>query len=229
MRSMSIAVVAAVAALAASPALSSDLLSPMTHAAEGYDWSGFYVGIVAGGGQFSSTTTEHGNSIYGGGASQSEIGGTVGGTVGFNIQNGAAVFGVEGDLSWSSFGFETTYPDLVNENNSSWDWLATVRARAGLAVDNALIYATAGVAAVSTDYFYGRNDLLTGMYAESSGTELGFTAGVGAEYAFSDDLSVKAEYLFVSPTSTTATTDFSELVDFSSSAHIARVGVNLHF
>ena len=229
MRSMKTAVVAVVAALAASPALSSDLMSPMAPAAESYDWSGFYAGIVGGGGLFSSTTTEHGNSIYGGGASQSEFGGAIGGTVGFNVQSGSAVFGVEGDVSWSSFGFDTTYPDNVNENNSSWDWIATVRARAGLAVDNTLFFATAGVAAVSTDYFYGRNDLMTGMYAESSGTEFGFTAGVGAEYALSDDLSVKAEYLYIAPASTTATTDFSELVDFSSSAHIARVGVNLHF
>ena len=220
------ALVLALVCLAA-PVTAADFSAPIDTPV--LDWSGFYVGIVAGGGLMSETTTEHGMSIYGGGATDSVFGGLVGGTVGYNIQTGAAVFGLEADLQTTSLATDKTFADTVTVNSSSWDWLATVRGRGGIAVDNAMAYVTAGVAAVSTDYFYGRSDLMTGMYAESSGIEYGFTAGVGVEYALGDNMSVKAEYLYLGLPSRTAATDFSEEVDFVSSASIARVGLNFRF
>lgn len=193
------------------------------------DWAGFYAGVTAGGGLMSETTTEHGMSIYGGGASESEFGGLAGGTIGFNMQSGAAVYGLEADLQVASLGTDQTFADTVTVNRSSWDWLATLRARGGIAIDNVMAYATAGVAVVSTDYFYGRSDLISGMYAEHSGVEYGLTAGVGVEYALGDNMSVKAEYLYLGLPSQTASTDFSEIVDFVSSANIVRAGLNFRF
>jgi len=209
------------------PATAADFFAEADAPAQ--NWDGFYAGIVAGGGLLSETTTEHGMSIYGGGASESEFGGLAGGTIGFNVQSGAAVYGLEADLQATWLGTDQTFADTVTVNRSSWDWLATVRARGGIAVDSVLAYATAGVAVVSTDYFYGRSDLIAGMYAESSGVQYGLTAGVGVEYALGDNMSVKAEYLYLGLPSQTASTDFGEIVDFVSSANIARVGLNFHF
>lgn len=79
----------------------------------------------------------------GGDFSQSAGGWLAGGTAGFNVQTGQAVFGIEADLEK---GFLSTQRSLSGgsiENNSSWDWLGTLRARAGVASDRTLVYVTA--------------------------------------------------------------------------------------
>jgi outer membrane immunogenic protein len=74
-----------------------------------------------------------------------------GGIVGFNLQAGSLVYGIEADLSW--LGNKSAYVDpngAVNnfypsETNRLND-LGTVRGRLGLAVDRTLFYFTAGLA-----------------------------------------------------------------------------------
>ena len=82
--------------------------------------------------------------------------GDVGGTVGAQIQQGYVVIGVEGDLDWADItGSRTTIPAIagipiggVLNFNTKWEALGTVRARAGVALNNWLIYATGGAAFV---------------------------------------------------------------------------------
>jgi outer membrane immunogenic protein len=81
-------------------------------------------------------------------------------------------------------------------------WLGTVRGRAGLAVDNVLLYLTAGLA-------YGRtNHVVSDMtnpppsgfpevFHDFSTTKIGPVAGAGIEYGLDPRWSVKAEALYV--------------------------------
>src|SRR3954469_8151669 len=62
-----------------------------------YNWTGFYAGI-AGGWGFGSSSWKNAAISTG---DFDVSGGLVGGTLGYNWQNGPAVFGVETDLSWS--------------------------------------------------------------------------------------------------------------------------------
>ena len=63
----------------------------------------------------------------------------------------------------------------------------TVRARADLAFDRVLIYATGGLA-------YGK---VNNGFNSSDDVSVGWTIGGGVEYAFTGDLSAKVEGLYV--------------------------------
>jgi opacity protein-like surface antigen len=133
------------------------------------NWSGVYVGAIGGaqGGHgsmyfLSSSTSIPGLNFPGTGGSGSDMrpsGPLGGGTVGYNVQSGQLVYGIEGDLAWtgaqSSKQCQPLFPPLVPVNNSLFqttchddiDWTATVAGRLGWAVSpHTLLYGKAGVA-----------------------------------------------------------------------------------
>lgn len=201
------------------------------------DWSGFYVGVNAGGGLLSATTTDYQAFILGGvggDLSQSATGYLLGGTAGFNVQSGQMVFGIESDLQWSSLAADRSLSAGLIENNASWDWFGTLRVRGGVAVDRAMAYVTAGVAAVGANHFYGWLLPPSPEFdVDVSSTEFGITAGAGVEYALSENLSLKLDYLYVGlPTKQVVEAGgFGDEYDFDflSSAHVARAGLNFRF
>jgi len=107
---------------------------------------------------------------------------SIGGTVGYNQQMDNFVVGVEGDLA------KTNIDGATSTNSAKITSLGTVRARAGVAMDRALVYGTAG-------YAGGNMKVST---AAGSGTkwENGYAVGAGLEYAFTNNISGKAEYLY---------------------------------
>jgi outer membrane immunogenic protein len=81
------------------------------------------------------------------------------------------------------------------------DWLGTTRARIGVVAtpDNRLmLYGTGGVAygAGSAHGSVYDFDSYVGWYGESSATRVGWTIGVGAEYAITNSVTLKGEYLY---------------------------------
>lgn len=142
-----------------------------------YDWSGFYLGVTGGGGW--------------GGSSWDSTGGfdisgwTVGATAGYNYQVGQAVFGLEGDINWSNIS-GTTLGCCETKNT----WLGTVRGRVGYAFDRLMPYVTGGVA-------FGDVEANVPGFPGASDTRVGWTLGGGVEYAITNNLSAKAEYLYV--------------------------------
>src|SRR5262249_36322721 len=80
-------------------------------------------------------------------------GGLVGGTLGYNWQKGAFVYGVEGDLSWANINGSSSgcgpLTALPHPCGTSLDALGTFRERLGVAVGpngNWLLYGTGGLA-----------------------------------------------------------------------------------
>lgn len=182
------------------PADTSPAYSPPAH-----DWTGFYAGINGG---YAAGTVDWSGTYYdaGGAALGPSTDGTMdlsgwlaGGTIGANMQMGSFVLGVEGDVDWTNITGEGDAIDPLDPNPSvpstKLDWLATLRARAGIAVDNLVLYGTAGGAwsggSMTITNLDGAGDDETADITAS-----GWTAGVGAEYALSDNMSVKAEYLY---------------------------------
>lgn len=106
-----------------------------------------------------------------------------GGQAGYNWQFGRFVFGAETDIQLS--GAEDTFAAYKFAN----PWFGTLRGRGGIALDNVLLYGTAGLA-----YGGGRLDF-AGL--RESQTHVGWTAGLGIEVAFTPHWSAKAEYLYV--------------------------------
>jgi outer membrane immunogenic protein len=153
-----------------------------------YNWTGFYIGLNAGYGFGTSNWT------FPVGTSIKPKGALAGATVGYNYQVGSIVWGLEGDFDWSGVkGSVLCDPTTTCEINNRW--LATFRGRLGYAFDRWLPYVTLGgaygnVRATATD--------ISGLIAASgSKSQLGWTAGVGLEYAFLGNWSAKIEYLYV--------------------------------
>src|SRR5262249_37509170 len=66
-----------------------------------------------------------------------------------------------------------------------------IAARTGIAFEHALLYGKAGVAAGRFDFFNSDN---AGNFFEGGATLTGLLLGLGVEYAFAPDWSVKLEY-----------------------------------
>ncbi|WP_243371184.1 outer membrane protein [Microvirga solisilvae] len=152
--------------------------APIIAAAPIFTWTGFYAGVNAG---FAFNGSDDDGIVFGTdtifGDSDDDGSFVGGGQIGYNYQMGSFVLGVEGDLQWADFGSTTYVFPTGTVTVDSDDWFGTVRARAGVAFDRALIYATGGWA--FTD---NRN---------------GWVVGGGLEYAFTNNLSAKVEGLYV--------------------------------
>ena len=179
--------------------------APIIAAAPIFTWTGFYVGVNAGYGwsndDFDAIDL----------ADDEDDGGFIGGAqVGYNYQIGSFVVGLEGDIQYADFGRDGAF-DVDGDGDEdgvfeSSDWFGTVRARAGVAFGQALIYGTGGFA-----------------FADDA---TGWTAGGGVEYAFTNNLSLKVEGLYVSlDADNNNDFDFDNDVDFG----VVRAGLNFRF
>lgn len=195
------------------------------------DWTGPYIGALVGAGALQTggifDSDDESSSIVFLGQS-STIGVMAGGTVGWNIQNGQTLFGLEGDISfadWDENSFQST--NSSDGINFSTDVFATVRGRVGYVDGDLLVYGTAGIAFLSG----GLTDI--DGTAGADGVDIFATGGVfgaGLEWAATETISVKAEGLYVHFNDATDfegagaadTGDAFELND----AVIARLGVN---
>jgi outer membrane immunogenic protein len=94
--------------------------------------------------------------------------------------------------------------------NVQTSWLATIRGRAGFAVDHWLFYGTGGVAFANVKYsntYRAFSPLGAGFdfeAASASQTRTGWAAGAGVDYALYPHVILSAEYLHVDLGSTTA-------------------------
>ena len=181
-----------------------------------FQWSGFYAGINGGYGWGQSNWSA---------GSGSPAGGLIGGTIGFNVQTGAIVFGAEGDIdaSWirgtNSGGAGVCGGGACEFQNS---WIATARGRVGYAFDRALFYVTAGGA-------FGDMQILANGLTQTTG-RAGWTIGAGLEYEVLGPWSAKLEYLYVDlgdANCGAATCGVSTTVNFNTS--IFRFGINYRF
>jgi len=228
----SIAALAAV--IAAGGAAAADL--PSTKAAPppplqpAFSWQGFYIGAYAGAllgeGTFTyfNDTPLRGSAFVGGG------------TLGYNWQwSPTIVLGLEAD-----FG----YRGAINAESLAWNTpsptdtgvFGTFRGRLGYAfTPKWILYGTAGFAYGSDFAPTGFTSLLPltfGQLSTGSTVRAGWTAGAGVEYAWSDKISVKGEYLYTEliDSGVSYSTNFGAVpINVKSAGHIVRGGLNYHF
>jgi outer membrane immunogenic protein len=185
-----------------------------------YNWTGFYVGLNAGYGFGTSTAT---GTITG---SVKPKGALFGGTLGYNYQVGSLVYGIEGDWDWSGVKGSVGCPAGIATCDISNRWLATFRGRIGYAFDRWLPYFTAGGAYGSVKASY--SDPTVPISFSTSKSQLGWTAGVGLEYAFLGNWTAKIEYLYVDLGNFTAgVAPLTSTVSFKE--NIIRAGLNYKF
>lgn len=212
---------AAFAALSVTTVSAADLSTPFKPAAAVYspasafNWSGFYAGANVGYGWADMTA---------GGPTQ-RLQGLLGGVqVGYNHDLGGVVLGLEGDLQLS--GVKHTAALGASSGTFSIDQFGTLRGRVGLAADRFLPYVTGGLAVANNHIAISG----VGVNYDESKVSVGWTIGGGVEFAATDNITLKAEYLyadfgkanFAGPAGLAA-------ADVTTKASIVRTGVNFKF
>ena len=163
-----------------------------------YDWSGVYVGVNTGYGFGQSAWTDNGATT--GNFNTNAF--LIGGTLGANYQTGPYIVGFEGDIDWTNLNGTSSSAGCVGISNgglaagttctTKQDWLGTARARIGYAFDRVFIFGTAGAA-----FGNERGVVNPPGTSVSIPPQIGWTVGGGVEYAFTEAISAKVDYLFV--------------------------------
>jgi outer membrane immunogenic protein len=198
---------------------------PAYAVAKVYDWTGFYVGIN-GGGVFGDTSWYSTFEPTGGSANLAS--GLVGGTAGYNLQTGEPyVLGVEADIDWAGLKATVSSPlavICVPGCEFKVPWLATVRLRFGYAFNRILPYITGGAVIADLKADVVGNPFGTGTEIS---TNLGWTVGAGIEYAFTDALRAKIEYLHIDLNGFNCNAACAgNPVSFNLSGNVIRAGLN---
>jgi len=215
------------AAAMAAPSFAADLPRPAYKAQPYYvapfSWSGFYVGINGGYGFGKSKWTNTANGITTG--DFNVTGPLAGVTLGYNMQTGVWVWGLEGDLDYSWMKGSTT--NLCGGSCETRNtWFGTARGRVGYAWDRWLPYITGGAA------FAGIRTTPPAPDTYTEKVKVGWTAGLGVEYAFMGAWSAKLEYLYAdlgTVSCGSATCLAAGGIDVTFKANIVRAGVNYRF
>lgn len=226
-----------------------------------YNWTGWYVGLNAGAaindsrytllptGNFLGPAWVGGNPLRTDSGRFDRTSFTGGGQIGYNYQVGKWVWGVEADINYGGEGQTDNVNrpfaaplvgSFVHGVSERLDWFGTLRGRLGFTpADRVLLYATGGLA-------YGRVSSSSNLLATADGdtyigsassTRVGWTAGGGAEWALSNNWTVKAEYLYVDlgsfsysdPNVPLIFPGFTYQTDVTAREHIVRLGLNYRF
>jgi opacity protein-like surface antigen len=177
-----------------------------------YDWSGFYLGGVAGYGWGPQDISNRLNLVSGTVSPPYSVqahGWLGGARGGYNLMlRPEFLAGVEADFSAVDVAAPHVIPGSVpginvSTANNKIESLGTARGRLGWTSNNTLIYGTAGVAWFTLDHTRVQvvgtsNNAAPGTLDTMSATTTGWTAGAGVEFGFAPHWSINAEYLFLS-------------------------------
>lgn len=210
----------------ATPSSAADLPRPAYKApvfvGPGFTWSGFYVGLNTGyawgKSDWSSSTTT---------AAVKPKGWLAGGTLGYNLQTGVWVWGLEGDFDYADIKDTKVGTGVcagATGCQTKVNWLATARGRIGYAWgDRWLPYITGGAA-------FGAVKMTPNSGTSETDTRVGWTLGGGLEYAFLGAWSIKGEYLYVDlGKSNCSSSTCITSTDVTFKSHVARAGLNYRF
>ena len=256
--------ITSLAAIATSTAvLAADLpskrVAPVAPVAPVFTWTGFYAGVNAGvnwssrninstwydvtGVTSAATLASYAPLPY---ANQRT--GFIGGIqVGYNYQINQFVIGAEADFMGMAANQTSSSAPLdggsfvtVSTTKVQQQWLGTVRARAGFAVDRFLVYATGGLAYGSTKVSTISNDytttgtLIDSWTGQKTSTDAGYVVGAGLEYAFTNNWLLRAEYLYynlgkASANATLSGSDLFTKVSTTIDGNIVRAAISYKF
>ncbi|WP_088347507.1 MULTISPECIES: outer membrane protein [Rhodomicrobium] len=222
-------------------------------------WSGFYIGAHAGYGWGDTSIGDGGTKLgqptvpggpppfgafacgpaltgnYCGTPMEIDSEGAFGGVqLGYNVQRGRFVFGVEGELGWLNIEEDKLLfrpNDDQDFGSVEYGMYGTLTLRAGYAIDRALVYAKGGLAFADikhTAFDIDNGALAEGSQTSTSDVQTGWALGAGIEYALTDRVSVKAEYLYMDFGTDDSRSPQGDIYDFENALHTAKVGVNIH-
>jgi outer membrane immunogenic protein len=213
---LSTAAILAMSSMAHAADLPRKTIAPVVAPVPMFVWTGFYVGLNGGYAIGDGGTSTIGTAGFQGliapgvvpGSLNTKADGFIGGAqIGYNVQFGALVVGVETDIQFTDMkktagfiGAPVLGTQLNTSTTSEMEYFGTLRARLGFTpFDRLLVYGTGGLA-------YGHIKTSSGVVGvqapglvwsgSDSETKFGWTIGAGLEYAFTNNLTLKGEYLY---------------------------------
>lgn len=216
--------------------------TPYVAAAPVFTWTGCYIGGHAGAGVLHDQGFQGGGGLFN---DRHGIGGLAGGQIGCNYQTGMLVLGVEGEGFWSGMKVSVDQFGGINGNTlfstttirNKWDY--DVAARIGVAFDRALVYGKAGWVWGGFDWNATQLAFCGAFCPVTTGSATldGLLIGVGLEYAFTNNWTLKFEYDYLgfgakNVNFTTVVPTFpatNQIQNVSADKHIFKVGVNYLF
>jgi outer membrane immunogenic protein len=201
----------------------------------GFSWTGFYLGANVGyaWGESDISSADGGFDETLGGITYDTNGVLAGVQVGYNWQRDSLVFGVEGDLGYlGAKGDKSVVDSPDNFADTEFGAYGVLAARLGIASDRTLFYVKGGWALANVETAAG--DLDGGEIDEGDATKLddtlsGYAIGGGVEYAFSQNWTVKAEYLYLNFGNEKSGNLDGETFEHEIDLHTAKLGVNYKF
>jgi outer membrane immunogenic protein len=212
------------------------------------DWSGFYVGIHAGGAWGSWTANDLDGWNFPNPSWDYDVAGfNGGGQAGYNFQFGQFVVGFEGDIGYMNLGLDhrAVQPNHTSGNDTSADndsdFYGTARLRLGYSVNNKWLFFVSGGGIGLNDKFQVVDKCTTGACGggalqdqKQSDFLFGWTIGGGVEYAFNCHWSMKLEYLYFglednTVTELDATNSPFHFSTTNNDGNIVRLGLNFKF
>jgi outer membrane immunogenic protein len=198
------------------------------------NWTGFQVGGYMGGGWGTSNIAEtSGGMKINGSSSPSGVFG--GGQIGYDHQIGDQfVVGVVGDLSLASI--DDIYDNKLSTGKgppavleTSYDWLATIRARGGwIFHPTSQVYIHGGVAFAGLELRGQGSGPFGGGYVNDDA--VGWTAGLGVETRVTDNISLFVEYSYLGFGESNHVIKASDkAVDFDNGLSLVKLGVSYKF
>jgi opacity protein-like surface antigen len=202
--------------------------------AEGYDWTGPYVGVSAGG------TWGGMHWVSQGGTADPDFAGFLaGGQAGYNYQTGKFVWGIEGDAGTSNARGARACPiqPLLFSCEDNVGALGSLTGRFGYTWGRSLFYAKGGweygkvTAGENLNFVDPSLGLPPGgtNVARSTNWENGWTVGAGMEFALTDRWSAKAEYMHYEFPQYAFAVAQNATANATTAGDIVRIGVNYHF
>jgi outer membrane immunogenic protein len=200
---------------------------PLPVEASAYDWSGLYLGAHAG--YLAGTVDVTEPDVPAAqvaplalveAASGDISGGIAGLYAGYNAQFDNVVVGIEGDFGVGAVSGNGVVVQPADDYSYDLNWNGHLRARAGFAADKFLVYAAGGLA-------FAGFTLSEGAFSDTQ-THVGWTLGVGAEYAVTENIALRAEYLY----DDLGTADYvldGDPYEVALKTHTVRLGLSVSF
>jgi len=160
-----------------------------------FSWTGLYAGGHIG---FGSGRDRLSDPTAPGSASITTKGFLGGGQIGYNLQAGTWVFGIEADISGSDIDGTAIIPDgagSASSGTSKIRWTSLVTGRIGYALGPWLPYVKGGVAFAGTQL--SGIDFSTGDSYSVNKSRTGWTVGAGLEYALAGPWTIRLQYDYV--------------------------------
>lgn len=218
-----------------------------------FTWTGCYLGAHVGGARERKDATDPvqlvQDNIGLGGAPGDTVGTTtgrispsgamIGGQIGCDYQFAPSfVVGVEGAASGSTMKGSTLVGlPLGNPGETALitvrtDFMPTLTARLGYAMDHWLFYGKGGIAWANDKYSVTGTFQTNPFDFEGLNLRTGWTVGAGVEWAFAEDWSTRLEYDYYDFGSQTVTmndtVNGAGAVSFKQSAQMVKLGLNFH-